>query len=491
MNTIDVLYPEIAGTIRPEVYGHFSEHIGGVVYGGMWVGEDSPVPNIGGFRRELVELFRRVRPAVLRWPGGCFAETYDWRDGVGPAADRPVTVNWWYNSDGKLESNRVGTHEFVRFCRLVGAKPYFAANATSSTPLNIRDWIEYCNFPRGSTSLARLREQNGDAEPFGVEYWGLGNENWGGGGNMTPETYCAAFRKYAMVASSVGRGCRFIACGPCDRDTHWTRRFFQAYFDPQSPGSRENLGGFSMHYYCGTAGEAARFTEDQWYELLGRAALMEDYVVLQRAAMDAFDPARKIGLIVDEWGCWHKEGSGPSAGGNLFEQQSTMRDALAAAMTLNIFNRHCDKVVMANVAQLVNNLHSLFLAGGGNLVCTPNYHVFSMMREHQGAQCVRTAVKTRRIAGVDEISASCSVKDGRTLLTVVNANCAKSAEAELRLHGASFAGPAERTVLTAAPEAHNTFDAPDAVRPVSDTFAASGQSISLALPAASVTCIRF
>lgn len=491
MAAIDVLFPEPIGTINPDLYGHFSEHIGGVIYGGIWVGEDSPVPNLGGFRAELVDYFRRIRPPVLRWPGGCFAETYDWRDGVGPVAARPVTANWWYNWDAKLESNRVGTHEFVRFCRLVGAKPYFAANGTSTTSLAIRDWIEYCNFPRGTTSLARQREENGDPEPFGVEYWGLGNENWGGGGNMTPETYCAAFRNYAMVASSVGRGCKFIACGPSDRDISWTRRFLDAYFAPGHSGSAANLHGLSMHYYCGTAGEATVFSEEQWYELLAKAAKMEELVVRHRAAMDAYDPERKIGLVIDEWGCWHRDGSGPSRGGNLFEQQSTMRDALVAATTLCILNRHCDKVAMANVAQLVNNLHSLFLTQDASLVATPNYHVFDMMKGHQGAASVRTVVHSGRVGEVEEVTASCSVQGGESLLTLVNARYADPVEAVVNLYGGVVAGPVSRTVLTARPDACNTFDAPNVACPSEDTFAAAGVRLALTLPAASVTCLRF
>src|SRR5659263_198005 len=199
MNKIDVLYPEKIGTINPNIYGHFTEHIGGVIYDGIWVGEDSEIPNIKGFRKELVEMFRKINPPVVRWPGGCFAETYDWRDGIGNRDDRPTRVNWWYTDDQRLETNQVGTHEFMDFCRLVDAEPYFAANATTVTPLHIRDWIEYCNFPQGSTTLAKEREQNGSSEPFEVKYWGLGNESWGGGGNMTPQDYCTVYRRLSKI----------------------------------------------------------------------------------------------------------------------------------------------------------------------------------------------------------------------------------------------------------------------------------------------------
>lgn len=493
MNEVHILYPEKIARINPDIYGHFSEHIGGVIYDGIWVGEDSDIPNIHGFRKELVELFRAIHPPVLRWPGGCFAETYDWRDGIGPREKRPTRVNWWYNRDKRTEPNEVGTHEFMEFCRLVGAKPYFAANATTLNPLAIRDWIEYCNFPQGSTTLAKEREANGDAEPFGIEYWGLGNENWGGGGNMIPEDYCGVYRKYAMVASSVGEDCKFIACGPDGNNLDWTRRFFDKWNDRTSNANRyaNKLEGYSIHYYCGTAGEATEFTEKQWYELLKKAAYMENVVVEQRALMDSYDPERKVGIVVDEWGCWHKDGSGPSKGYNLFEQQSTMRDAVVAAMTLNIFNNHCDKVMMANVAQLVNNLHSLFLSQGDKLVATPNYYVFDMMKEHQGADGLRTVVETGSTQGVATVTASASVKDGKTLVTLVNTSYSDAAEVSVKLYGNTCGAEVERTVLTGKPDAYNTFEQPDLLVPVTDQIDAQGDSISLTLPAASVTCLRF
>lgn len=489
MNKIHVLYPEITGTINPNIYGHFVEHLGGCIYDGIWVGQDSDVPNIQGFRKELVELFRAIKPPVLRWPGGCFAETYNWRDGIGPRDKRPTTVNWWYNYDKRLESNQVGTHEFMAFCELVGAKPYFAANATTTTALEIRNWIEYCNFEQGTTSLAKLREENGRAEPFGVHYWGLGNENWGGGGNMTPEDYCAAYRKYAIIADSVGRSCEFIACGPNGNDLDWTRRFFAKLYDQKV--IKQRINGYSVHYYCGTAGEATDFSEAQWYELLYQAAEMETVITQQRALMDPYDPQRKIGMMVDEWGCWHKSGSGPTKGGHLFEQQCTMRDALVSAITLNIFNNHCDSVVMANAAQLVNCLHSLFLAQGGHLVATPTYYIFEMMKEHQGAAAIKTVTETAENGGVDEISVSASLKDGKTLLTIANTHYAEAVDVEINLHGGSAGGSAEKTVLAARPDSFNTFDQPARVKSKTETIALSGSTLKLRLPAASVTCIRF
>lgn len=391
------IIPEKIGVINPNIYGHFIEHLGGVIYDGVWVGEDSKIPNIGGIRKELVDALKRIHPPVIRWPGGCFSETYNWRDGIGPREKRPVTVNWWYTLDGRLESNQFGTHEFIRFCKLVNAEPYIASNIASIPPLETRNWIEYCNFPAGSTYLANLRAENGDPEPFNVKYWGIGNENWGGGGNFTPEDYCTEFRRVTTIVKSLSRELKLIACGAgCSmtRDnTEWTRRFFEKWLDTVQPGKSVHFYGYAIHYYCGSAGTALEFDTNQWYELLYKASYMENIIERHRKIMDIYDPERRINLIVDEWGCWHPDGSGPSKGKNLFEQQSTMRDALVAGITLNIFNNHADKVAMANIAQMVNCLQSLFLTDEDKFILTPNYFVFDMYKGHQNGLAIRTIVE--------------------------------------------------------------------------------------------------
>lgn len=498
MQRIYAIMPDKIGIINPSIYGHFTEHIGGVIYDGIWVGEDSHIPNIAGIRRDLVELLRRIKPPVIRWPGGCFSETYNWRDGIGPREERPKTVNWWYTWDGKIESNEFGTHEFVRFCRLVSAEPYFAVNIASIPALEIRNWIEYCNFPKGSTSLAELRAKNGDPEPFEIKYWGIGNENWGGGGNFTPEDYCTEFRRVGTIVKSLSKNLHLIACGPNGNDTDWTRRFFEKWKD-STIHHFTPLYGYSVHYYCGTAGSALEFDQSQWYELLHKAAYIEDIITQQRGIIDAYDPERRIGLVVDEWGCWHPEGSGPSKGRNLFEQQSTVRDALVAAITLNIFNNHCDKVVMANVAQLVNNLHSLFLAAGEKLVVTPNYFVFDMYKGHQGGQAVRTLVEAEEIPfQFDDVekrlfglSCSASLKDRTLTLTIVNPHFTDAIEMELILWGAGEGKIIRQVVLHAAdPHAHNSFDVPDEVRLVEDHPEIAGRRLNLTLPSASIVLLE-
>ncbi|MBO4886395.1 MAG: alpha-L-arabinofuranosidase [Clostridia bacterium] len=496
MNSITVLMTQSKGTINPNIYGHFSEHIGGVFYDGLWVGEDSKVPNIRGFRKALAESFAKIHPPVLRWPGGCFAETYDWRDGIGPHDRRPRRINWWYNNDHRVEPNQVGTHEFMDFCRMVGAQPYVAANMTSVTPLHIRNWIEYCNAPAGLTTLADERAANGDAEPFGVKYWGIGNENWGGGGRMTAEMCAREYLRFMTVCESLPGDMTFVACGANAHDVAWTRALMAALAEK---GHRPKA--LSVHYYCGTAGAPQDFTEDQWYQLLHQANYMQNIVDDHRAAMDGFDPERKTAIFVDEWGCWHRDGSGPSRGYNLFEQQSSMRDAVVAALTLNIFNNRCDVVGMANVAQLCNNLHSLYLAGGEHFVETPNYFVYDMFKTHQGARQLEVVNDCGEFGGgeafrkaakpLPRVSASASqAEDGLITVTLANTSMTEPVEVKLSGHGGLLTGRAEIVTLAADdPHACNTFENPKAVQPTASELDFSDGGV-ITLPAASVTAVR-
>ncbi|MEG0742794.1 MAG: alpha-L-arabinofuranosidase C-terminal domain-containing protein [Clostridia bacterium] len=486
MKHIRVAFDQSQGTISKHIYGHFAEHIGGVFYDGLWVGEDSKVENVHGFRKALVDSFKQINPPNLRWPGGCFAETYDWRDGIGPREQRPTRVNWWYSHDHRLESNHVGTHEFMELCGMLGAEPYVAANMTSLTPMHIRNWMEYCNFPAGSTTLAKERGQNGHEEPFNVKYWGIGNENWGGGGQMSPEMCAREFVKYATVCNSLDKGGRkFIFCGPNGHDVAWTRRVMQEW--ARNSFHEAPVFGMSVHYYCSFAGDPLTFNEDEWYQQLFQADRMRQVLDDHRAAMDEFDPDRKIGMVVDEWGCWHPDGSGPSKGYNLFEQQSTMRDAVVAAMTLNIFNERCDYVAMANVAQLCNNLHSLYLAGGEHFVQTPNYYVFDMFKTHQDAKQLHVisdcGTFTREgFRDMPQVSASASqAADGSVTVTLANLNMTSAVELELSGIGAALAGQATITTLADADvHAHNTFEQPERIVSTKKQIAfADGQVVTL------------
>lgn len=488
MRSVKIVMPDKIGRIAPEIYGHFSEHIGGVMRDGIWVGKDSKVPNINGFRKDLIEKLRKITPPVIRWPGGCFAETYHWRDGIGE--NRPVRPGWWTSYDRRYEDNAVGTHEFMELCSLVGAKPYFAVNVTSITPMEARDWLDYCLSPRGSTTLALEREKNGHPEPFEIPYWGIGNENWGGGGNMTPDYYALEYRRFSTVMWNVvcGRGfvdkpCDFIVGGANGGDFNWTHTLASNLERTPVP-----MGGMSFHYYCGNAGDPLRFSIDEWYEQLRKAEIMEWLINRHYAIVQGRGLEGKMKLVIDEWGCWHPEGSGPSKGYNLFEQQSTMRDAMVAAVTLNIFNNHCDKIKMANVAQLCNNLHALFLAGGEHCVTTPTYHVFDMFKGHQGGDGLRVLVDDNADLR-HRISVSASVKDGKLTLTLANLNCEEDAVIVPEFLGIKRELCDATATVLAAEDMHacNTFENPDAVIPYQMSV---DLNQPVTIPKAGIVCIQ-
>ena len=480
--TVHLVLKERIGTIAPEIYGHFSEHIGGVFYDGLWVGKDSKIPNINGFRKDIIEKLRKIKIPVLRWPGGCFAETYDWRDGIGP--NRPTRINWWTEKDHRYETNEVGTHEFVELCNLIGAKPYFAVNVTSITPMEARNWMDYCLSPKGTTTLAKLREENGHPDPFYIPYWGIGNENWGGGGHMTPEYYALEFRKFATVLANVPTTTErsLIAGGANSSDYIWTHKLAEGI-----DKVRRLVDGMSFHYYCGTAGDAVDFNESEWYELLEKAEKMENLVRRHYAIVEGYGLENQMKLVIDEWGCWHRDGSGPSKGYNLFEQQSTMRDAVISALTLNIFNNHCEKIKMANAAQLCNNLHALFLAGGEHCITTPTYHVFDIFKEHQGAEAIRSIVEDNEEFS-NKISISASVKNDSLTVTVANYSCTEDVELDLNLLGGSIIDNLSLTILAGEKmNSCNTFESPHNVTP---TYKTLNCDDTIIIPAAGVVSIE-
>lgn len=481
MKKVYLVYPKITGMIAPEIYGHFSEHIGGVFYGGLYVGENSDVPNISGFHKGMVEKLKAINPPVLRWPGGCFAETYDWRDGIGE--NRPKRVNWWTEKDGRYESNDVGTHEFMKLCELIDAKAYFAANLTSSTPLSVRNWMDYCLSPENTTSLAQERKKNGHSAPFDIPFWGVGNENWGGGGNMRPEFYADEYRRYASVMKNLSPSSKLIVCGANADCYEWTDRVL-ANIKPVA----YMTSGYSVHYYCGGAGDPINFTNDDWTQLMKNAQRTEEILCRHWSIIEGHGLTKECKLYVDEWGCWHPEGSGPSKGYNLFEQQNTMRDAMVAALTLNIFNNNCDKIAMANIAQVCNNLHSLFLSDGDKFTVTPTYHIFDMYKEHQGAKAIETVI-TENDDFEQSITVSASVKDGKTLITVGNLSPENEARFTLSPVGEELPDNAKLTLLCSEDlHSHNTFESPNAVSPV-ETVCNPNEPITL--PKGAVAAIYF
>ena len=504
---IEVLLQEPIGTIAPEIYGHFVEHLGGVVYDGIWVGEDSRIPNVGGIRRDLVEALRRVKPSVVRWPGGCFADSYDWRDGVGPRNQRPRRTSLWAD-DPRLrdlgdipqhyEPNAFGTDEFVRFCRLVGAQPYLAANVRTLPAQAFMQWLDYCNAPAGTTTLADLRAAGGDKDPFGVRYWGIGNESWGCGGNFRPEEYAEEFRRFTTWAvPELGVPLAFIGSGPSGGDVEWTRRAFGALAERNA---LDRMWGWALHHYAGAEGagaDAVAFDDRGWYDLLGSADRMESLIGMHWQVMRESDRDHQVKLVVDEWGAWHTTHplADPS---HLFESQSTMRDALVAGLTLDTFNRHADKVAMAADAQLVNCIQALFFTDGARMVTTPTYHVFDLYAAHQGAQAVRTEFSAPAVRWADAqnhgqqlwgLNGSASVAAGVLTLTVTNPHLTEARAVEIALRGG--AARSVRATVLGARDVHdvNAFDHPGTVvpQPAEAPAVAAGQPLVFTFPAASVT----
>jgi alpha-L-arabinofuranosidase len=487
---ITVSLDQPIGIINPNIYGHFAEHLGRCIYGGIWVGEDSPIPNTAGFRNDVLAALKKIKPAVIRWPGGCFADDYHWQDGIGPRETRPRRINIHWGE--VIETNAVGTQEFLHFCRLVGAEPYLCGNVGSGQARELRDWVEYCNFP-GDSTWARMRKADGSAEPFNVTYWGVGNENWGCGGNFSPEDYCTEYRRFASFLRGFGRKLNLVACGPSGNDVNWTNRFFQKlrkdYWD------FENIHSFAAHYYCGTAGNATEYSENEWYRLLFQATAMEKLVIDQRNAMDAWDPQRRIGLIVDEWGTWHpvEKGTNPA----FLYQQNTMRDALVTALSLDIFNRQADKVVMSNIAQTVNVLQAMVLTeeNGTRMLVTPTYHVYDLYQDHQGGSALAATFESDAIqfpaSGKQEsltgLSGSASLKDKKLTLSVVNSSASEPLEAEIVLRGGSASGGSATVLAHTDIHAHNTFDMPETVKPRDIAFSAAGPRLRFIFPPASVS----
>jgi len=484
-------------TIQPNLYGHFSEHLGRCIYDGIWVGENPSISNISGFRTDLLQALRKMKPPVIRWPGGCFADDYHWQDGIGPREDRPRRINIHWGE--VIETNEVGTHEFIQFCRLVGAEPYICGNVGSGTVRELRDWVEYCNFNRDS-SLAAQRARNGSPDPFNVRYWGIGNENWGCGGSFSPEDYGSEYKRYASFVRGFGHDLFLIACGPSNNDVEWTQRFFRKL--KNDFWGFKNIHGFAAHYYCGTAGTATEFTVDQWYQLLDKALLMEPLIVQQRATMDVFDPDRSIGLIVDEWGTWHpvEEGTNPA----FLYQQNTIRDALVAATTLDIFNRHADKVVMANIAQTVNVLQAVILTEGERILVTPTGYVYEMYAPHQGKQSVRILFETPHVSyssdNVDAssgeagteipiLSGSASIEGNNLFISLTNSHADEVVEVAVEILGISEAVPSAGLVLSGEIHAHNSFQSPATVQPHELACHVSGNILHMDLPAASVATL--
>lgn len=510
---VEVLLSEPLGTISPNIYGHFTENLGGVIYDGVWVGENSKVPNQYGIRSALIEQLRKIKAPVIRWPGGCFADSYDWRDGVGPREKRPRRTNFWNDypqspAIHKYDPNQFGTDDFVRFCRLTGAEPYLAANLRSLPGEEFDRWIEYCNSPEGSTSLADLRKAGGSAQPFNVRYWGVGNESWGCGGEFTAQEYAVEFRRYTAWLPRYGEQLRLIPSGPNDDDRNWTREFL-AEITRKRPAQRSGIYGLALHHYAWDLsrgipqvettgnGDAIKFEPVDWYELLQQGNLMEGLIEGHWQVMAEFDKNHDIKLIVDEWGSSYKAGS-EATPGDFLEQTPTLRDAVFAGMTLDTFNRHPEKVAMANCAQLINCLNSLYLAHEDRFVVTPVGLVFEIYTAHQGNQAVRTTIAAPQVhydrdgkpAIFWGLQGSASLADKKLVLTVVNPHVSEPRLTEIAIRGAAAKSGTVTTLTSPDMHAHNTFAEPNTLVPKTDSLNVRGSTLVHEFPPASVSALQ-
>ena len=468
--------------IDKNVQGHFSEHLGRCVYEGYWVGEDSPIPNTRGIRNDVVEALRKAKIPVLRWPGGCFADDYHWMDGIGPREKRPCMINIHWG--GVTENNHFGTHEFMDLCDMLGADPYICGNVGSGTVREMRDWVEYVTFP-GKSPMADLRRRNGRDEPWKLPFFGVGNENWGCGGDMRPGYYADEYKRYNCFVRNFNGKVERIACGPHDTNYEWT--------DVLMREAGRHMDGLALHYYTWYNGLATEFDETGWFGSLKKTLVMEELVTRHSKIMDRYDPEKRVSLVVDEWGMWHHVEPGTNPG--FLYQQNTLRDALVAGINLNIFNNHCDRVRMACIAQTINVLQAMILTEGAKMILTPTYHVFDMYKVHQDATmlpidltCADYQLGEEKIPSV---SASASVDGmGEIHISLCNLDPDKEAEIDCDLRGANASTISGRILTSGVMNAHNTFDEPNAITPSEFTGAQLTEyGFSAKLPAKSVVVV--
>ncbi len=477
------------GKINKNIYGQFAEHLGRCIYEGLWVGKDSEIPNVNGIRQDVLEALKEIKVPVLRWPGGCFADDYHWRDGIGDPKNRPAMVNALWG--GVTENNHFGTHEFLELCELLGCEPYISGNVGSGTVREMSEWVQYMTFD-GQSPLADLRAQNGHPEPWKIKYFGIGNESWGCGGNMRPEYYADLYRQYSTYVRNYGGNKIYkIASGACDENYHWTEVVMRE--------AHWLMDGLSLHYYTiptgnfHAKGSAIEFEEDQWFSTMKNTLYMDAILTRHSNIMDVYDPDKRVGLIFDEWGVWADVEPGTNPG--FLYQQNTIRDALVAGIGLNILNQHCDRVHMANIAQMVNVLQAMILTEGEKMILTPTYHVFNMYKVHQDAELVELNLKTPNYEyegeTLPQVNASASLnKKGELNLTICNISPTQEANIQIQLDK-NFETTLKATLLTATDmHDHNTFEEPDVVTPVDlTTVTIENNLLKVTLPAMSVSLI--
>lgn len=484
-----VINSDLGGpAINPNIYGHFAEHLGHCIYGGIWVGEDSDIPNTRGIRNDVVKALKGIDIPVLRWPGGCFADEYHWEDGIGPYGSRPTMVNTHWG--GVTENNHFGTHEFMDLCEQLGCAPYICGNVGSGTIREMQQWVEYITFD-GLSPMADLRRANGREAPWALPYWGVGNENWGCGGHMTPEYYANEYRRYqTYVRHLSGNRVYKVACGASSFDYRWTEVLMRE--------AARFMDGLSLHYYtrlghAPNRGSATEFDESEWFGILHKALEIETLIVRHATIMDRYDPEKRVGMIVDEWGTWYEVEPGTPPG--FLYQQNSLRDALVAGLSLNIMNNHCDRVRMANIAQTVNVLQAMVLTDGPRMILTPTYHVYEMFKVHQGATRLPVDLTTPDYAykesAIPAVSASASRNIAGTIhLSLCNLDPNQSVEVQYGVRGSTVDKVSGRMLTATAINSHNTFDRPDKVTPAPfDGLSFTAESLSVTLPPRSVVVL--
>lgn len=487
---IKINLDETAPIISKHIYGHFAEHLGRCIYDGIYVGEESKIPNTNGIRNDIVEALKELKIPNLRWPGGCFADTYHWKDGIGPREKRPTIVNKWWG--GVTEDNSFGTHDFLNLCELLETEPYVSGNVGSGTVQELADWVQYTNFG-GKSPMSDLRKENGRNEPWKVKFWGIGNEAWGCGGNMTADYYSNEYRKYATFMADWENtgGLVRIASGASSSDYNWTETLMKNI-------PINMLGGVALHHYSvidwGKKGDAKKFSEEQYFLTMKEALKMEELVTKHSEIMDKYDPDKKVDLVVDEWGGWYEVEEGTNPG--FLYQQNTMRDAVLAGATLNIFNNHAERVRMANLAQSVNVLQSVILTNEAKMILTPTYHIMKMYTVHHDAQLLPITFESPLYSFNNEtlpvISASVSKdENGLIHISLVNIDSRKKNKIEINVADLGIEKISGTIVTSENLQDHNTFENPTKIHPVEfKTFKVKKGILEIELPPFSVVVLE-
>jgi alpha-N-arabinofuranosidase len=486
---IEIEADSAGAKIEPAIFGQFAEHLGHCVYGGIWVGKDSKIPNTRGIRNDVIEALKELEVPVIRWPGGCFADEYHWKNGIGPQETRPKMINT--NWGGVVEDNSFGTHEFLDLCELVGAEPYICGNVGSGTVQEMAEWVEYMTSDEDSP-MANLRRENGREKPWKIPYFGVGNESWGCGGSMYPEYYADLYRRFStFVKNYSGNSIYKIASGSNADDYNWTKVLMER--------AHWKMNGLSLHYYTiptgnwGQKGSATDFKEDEWFSTLKRTLYMDEVIADHSEIMDEYDPEKHVGLIIDEWGTWTDVE--PGTNGGFLYQQNSLRDALVVGINMNIFVAHAERVKMTNIAQMINVLQTMLLIQDEKMVKTPTFYAFKMLNVHQGAKALPVDIETDEYdydgQSIPAVTVAAS-KDaqGKIHISLCSLDPNNAQEVSLKIDGIR-AKTVTGSILTSGEVTdHNTFENPDKVMPKNFNAASlKGDTVTLQLPAKSLVVL--